>query len=189
MCLCLSWLSCRVCFVDVEAATDENVQSTSSSDKKQQSQFTPCSPHDIRPLPKAGPRSGKAPSRKRGRTRILTDTPEKLLIEKEAAARALVKKPTLPTTGQQKGKKKGQSKGKASNRPVLKKPRKTSKARRDCESEDEEAFCLICAEPFSNSKSGEKWIQCITCSMWAHEECTDGSRTFVCQNCDSCDDM
>ena len=96
--MCLSWLSCCVCFVDVDAAPeserDENMQSTGSSvtdDKKQQSPFTPCSPHDIRPLPKAGPRSGKAPSRKRGRTRILTDTPEKLLIEKEAAARDLVK--------------------------------------------------------------------------------------------------
>ena len=116
--MCLSWLSSHVCFVDVEAATDskrdENVQSTASlaTDDKQKSPFTPRLLHDIRPLPKAGPRSGKGPSRKRGRTRILTDTPEKLLIEKEAAARALVKKPTLPTSDPQKQKKKGERKGK-----------------------------------------------------------------------------
>ena len=78
--MCLSWLSCRVCFVDVEAATeserDENLQSTGSSvtdDKKQQSPFTPCSPHDIRPLPKAGPQSGKGKRKAKVRGKPATD--------------------------------------------------------------------------------------------------------------------
>jgi len=42
---------------------------------------------EIRPLPEAGPRTGTKTGRKRGRIRILTDTPEKLQIEKEAAER------------------------------------------------------------------------------------------------------
>lgn len=87
-----------------------------------------------RPLPKAAPRSKTKPGRKRGKTRILTDTPEKCLIEEEAELRKSIK-------------------------------------------------------PFSNSKSRETWIQCVDCKIWAHEECTDGSVTFICQNCDSSDDL
>ncbi|KAJ8703930.1 hypothetical protein PYW07_013224 [Mythimna separata] len=41
----------------------------------------------IRPHPKAGPRKGSGKGRKKGKTRILTDTPEKLAIENEWAAR------------------------------------------------------------------------------------------------------
>lgn len=45
------------------------------------------SPEVIRPHPKAGPRKGSGKGRKKGSTRILTDTPEKLAIEKEWEAR------------------------------------------------------------------------------------------------------
>jgi len=55
----------------------------------------------------------------------------------------------------------------------------------DSSSEDEEWPCIICGEPFANSKSREKWIQCQDCNKWAHEACTDGSRFFICPNCDS----
>ena len=48
---------------------------------------SPPSIYNIRPLPKAGPRTGKRVGRKRGSTRILTDAPEKLIIEEEAAQR------------------------------------------------------------------------------------------------------
>lgn len=41
----------------------------------------------IRPYPKAGPRKGVTKGRKKGCTRILTDTPEKLAIESELDAR------------------------------------------------------------------------------------------------------
>lgn len=54
-------------------------------------QSTPRSLLDIRPLPKAGPRTAKITRRKRGRTRILTDTPEKNLIEQEATERKVAK--------------------------------------------------------------------------------------------------
>ena len=39
------------------------------------------SPYVVRPLPKAGPRSQSKRGRKQGKTRILTDTPEKLAID------------------------------------------------------------------------------------------------------------
>ena len=57
---------------------------------------TPRSLFQIRPLPKAGPRIGKNKPRKRGRTRILTDTPEKQMIEQETAERQLAKSRRSP---------------------------------------------------------------------------------------------
>ena len=53
--------------------------------------------------------------------------------------------------------------------------------------QESDTFCLICTEPFSNSRPKEKWVQCIVCHLWAHEACTDGNLRFVCQNCDSSD--
>ena len=52
-------------------------------------------------------------------------------------------------------------------------------------SEDEECPCLVCGEPFCNSKPREKWIQCVICGLWAHEECTLKNLRFICQNCES----
>lgn len=54
------------------------------------------------------------------------------------------------------------------------------------EEDDDDCFCLVCLEPFSNSKAKEKWIQCIECKKWAHELCTPGPNNFyTCQNCES----
>ena len=53
---------------------------------------TPSSVHSIRPLPKAGPRQTMKKGRKRGRTRVLTDTPEKEQLELEEAERLSKKK-------------------------------------------------------------------------------------------------
>ena len=54
---------------------------------------------------------------------------------------------------------------------------------------DEETWpCLVCGEPYSNSKPGEKWIQCTICKLWAHEACTLGEFLYICQNCTSEDD-
>lgn len=45
------------------------------------------SPEIVRPFPKAPPRKGVAAKRKKAKSRIMTDTPEKLLIEEQAAAK------------------------------------------------------------------------------------------------------
>jgi len=38
---------------------------------------------------------------------------------------------------------------------------------------------------FSEDIGGEQWIQCPSCSRWAHEECTgvDGGVNFLCEYC------
>ena len=37
--------------------------------------------------------------------------------------------------------------------------------------EEENAECIFCQETFLNSASGERWVRCMSCSKWAHEEC------------------
>lgn len=67
-------------------------------------------------------------------------------------------------------------------------PRKQRKPRAESDNEDDELWpCLICGETYSRSR--EKWIQCQSCKHWAHEDCTDGRDYFLCQNCDSDDDI
>lgn len=56
-------------------------------------------------------------------------------------------------------------------------------------SDNEEWPCLVCGEPFCNSRPREKWIQCALCQQWAHEECTLGKSYYICQNCDSDDEI
>ncbi|KAJ8880251.1 hypothetical protein PR048_016717 [Dryococelus australis] len=55
---------------------------------------------------------------------------------------------------------------------------------------DDECFCLVCHEDFSNSRPGEKWVQCTRWKMWAHEERTEGDTLcYICDNYDSDDDL
>jgi hypothetical protein len=53
------------------------------------------------------------------------------------------------------------------------------------DSDDEEAFCLVCLGPFSNSAPKEKWIQCTQCKVWSHEQCCDAGPFYICHNCES----
>lgn len=139
------------------------------------------SPEDIRPHPKAPPRKGTVKSKKR-RTAILTDTPEKNAIEEEFQKRQQRKMKSLKQVNlEQKAKpKEGRS---VRIKPVQKK----RKVDTSSDTDEEECYCLICGEPYSNSKSREKWIQCVSCKGWAHEACTAETKgsVFVCQNCES----
>ena len=70
------------------ATSDTPTASTSSSNREIDSgRNGDISPADIRPFPKAAPRSSQRGGRKPGRCRILTDTPEKAEIENAAIAR------------------------------------------------------------------------------------------------------
>ena len=91
---------------------------------------------------------------------MLTDTPEKNELEAE------------------------QNKSKKNKEKNLKKVKRKI-VEPDEDSEDDEYFCLVCAESYSGSKPGDDWIMCSSCKLWAHEACTDAHFPYVCHNCDS----
>lgn len=79
---------------DVFPPTVANAASTSTASPSR------IVPSDLRPYPKAAPRKTGQKGRKKGRTKVLTDTPEKHVIEQEAAerlARQSLKKRALIT--------------------------------------------------------------------------------------------
>lgn len=50
---------------------------------------------------------------------------------------------------------------------------------------DEEGWpCLVCGEPYTKCKSGEKWIRCNTCKKWSHLLCTAVEKNHVGYTCD-----
>ena len=71
-----------------------------------------------------------------------------------------------------------------------KKPKVTRQKNQQNDTDDEEDWpCLICGESFHNSRSREKWIECVSCKKWAHYECTEQTGcSFICPNCNSDDD-
>ena len=129
----------------------------------------PRTPEDVRPFTKAPPRKTNQRGKKRGRSMILTDTPVKNALEAEAAKRKTkVKGPT--------------------SRKVVRTlaPKKQVKAAKRPKATEEDACqCLVCDEPFGNSRPGEKWASCTDCGKWANEDCTSGDLCYVCHNCDS----
>ncbi|KAG5889685.1 hypothetical protein JTB14_033613 [Gonioctena quinquepunctata] len=124
-------------------------------------------------MPKAPPRKSNK-GRKTRKSTIYTDTPEKEAIRKEHETRLerIKSKQVKKILDGRKGRK-NTSRGKKSN------------TQQEMSSEEEECYCIVCLSPYSESRSGEKWIQCITCKQWAHEECTEGGLGYVCHNCDS----
>ncbi|KAJ0173951.1 hypothetical protein K1T71_010097 [Dendrolimus kikuchii] len=114
-------------------------------------------PEIVRPLPKAGPRKSTI-NRKRRKTAILTDTPEKENLRKEQEITN--KKKANSVNKKNQANKKVQQVKKA----ILKEVNSDS-------SSDDEYFCLVCCEKYSDSVPGEGWIQCNLCRQWAHEKC------------------
>ena len=129
----------------------------------------PRTPEDVRPFTKAPPRKTSQRGKKRGRSMILTDTPVKNALEAEAAKR--------------KTKVKGPTSRKVARTLAPKKQVKAAK--RPKATEEDACQCLVCDEPFGNSRPGEKWVSCTDCGKWAHEDCTSGDLCYVCHNCDS----
>lgn len=142
---------------------------------------TTFSPEVVRPHPKAPPRKSNGSNKRRRRTAILTDTPEKQAIEFEHKER-MKKQHKKQTQQNQAGKGKKPSK-------VTK--RKTKLTVLTASDDEDDCYCLVCVEPYSNSRSREKWIKCNGCNGWAHLDCTDvtGNGLYICQNCDSDDDI
>lgn len=136
------------------------------------------SPEEVRPYPKAPPRKTEVRGRKTKRSAIYTDTPEKKAVrddyerrQKRLKDKQVKKNLTQQSTGKE-NKIKGKGKKNKGNSPPI-------------SSEDEDFYCLVCVGPYSDSRSGEKWVQCQgICRLWSHLQCTDGGRYYICQNCD-----
>ncbi|XP_026196656.1 uncharacterized protein LOC113169825 [Anabas testudineus] len=144
-----------------------------SSDLPTSSGHRVTTPVELRPFPKAGPRK-ETRKRKKLTSSILTDTPVKERIEAEKTFTQQRMKKTLFSKTEKK-------KSKTSKRTSKKRKEQNTES----SSDEEECFCLVCVEPFSNSRPREKWLQCIMCKQWAHKDCTPGLSVYICQNCDS----
>jgi len=146
---------------------------------EQRPQNNEISPEHIKPYPKAAlqDKLKNKGGRRKGKSAILTDTPEKIEIEQRTKVNA---KRNIDF-GKNKSKKRKQK---------IKKPTKVinNKVSSD-DSDEEETYCLICADLYSNSKQGETWIQCKKCKLWAHEDCTNQMFTahYTCENCEADD--
>ena len=116
------------------------------------------SPEVVKSHPRAPPRAENTRGRRKRKFTVLTDTPEKNALRDEQRHRE-----------SRKG-------AKSTNRATTRKPRLVNgkkslryKSRKNV-IEDEEV-CIVCLSPWLSSKSGEQWVQCISCSGWAHVEC------------------
>lgn len=139
------------------------------------------SPEAVRPLPKASPRKSLTSKRKVRKSAVLTDTPEKNALAEEQAAK---KRRTDIKKGSEK--KKGKGKVKSKSKSAIKKVLQTIDGE-ESEDDNPEYYCIMCSKPYSKSKSGEDWIQCLDCKRWAHDRCiqSNNKNSFVCLNCNS----
>ncbi|KAL0858974.1 hypothetical protein ABMA27_010833 [Loxostege sticticalis] len=144
--------------------------------------MTTFSPEGIRPLPKAPPRKSTTKGRKKRKSAIWTDTPEKESIRKEHEEIERKKKAKQVKKYNVNTKLKTKTKSKTST----KKP-KTKEKSDDIHSssEEEDCLCLVCMESFGSSRPNEQWVQCTYCHNWAHEDCTPQDNYYICHNCDS----
>lgn len=167
------------------------------------------SPKDIVPIPKAPLRNKSSRKRKKGRSLILTDTPEKLRLLKEQEEKK--KKGNGHKVKHQPKKRKARSKlSKRKKEKIVESSSSSDEMVVYDESDSEfseefseiEWFCEICGDSWGNSKPKEKWDQCTCsgcnnccrggsnsnaiafCSKWAHLACTDTSKLYLCQMCD-----
>lgn len=137
------------------------------------------SPERLRPLSKAPPRKGTQTNRRKVKSAVLTDTPVKDELAAIEAARTVKKKVKKPNFEETKARKRSQPGSTTKKVKVVKKKR----GNKDSDEEEDESFCICCMEPYSNSRSKEKWVQCLECQNWAHEACTGGELSYVCHNC------
>ena len=70
--------------------------------------------------------------------------------------------------------------------PRQRKPKESDNwIKRFCFEEEADCECMMCGEFYANSRPGEQWIQCMTCSAWCHEDCSSGETSggFICDFC------
>lgn len=171
--------------------------------KGERKQFV--SPEEVQPYPKAERRKTSKGGRKRGRTMIATDTPEKNAIKEQKlkskknpktaskSASKNLKDLFDDKTKEQLSKKPDQEKKRVSKKRKYKEESSSSSEEEtfpvvstDNEDSDEEE-CIYCCNSKNNDSSGEKWCKCIRCGRWTHYLCAgvEGSqwKTYVCDFC------
>ena len=114
-------------------------------------------PESIRPHPKAGPRKASSASvpRRRGETKILTDTPVKRQLETEANLRESKKKKI--------GKRVEPKSCKSKNGN---KRRKKQLVKRRAHTAEDKEPCKVCGVQFgaiSDPEKDEDWVKCLHC--------------------------
>lgn len=160
---------------NIQVGIESPVPSTSTGSKDADKNI--LSPEAIRPFPKAPPRKNKTTGNRKGKTRVLTDTPEKQELELIAA---------------KKRKKEVNKKAKSVKKRLCKKKKVEVSSSEDetsvilesdnsCDEAQEENSCVGCGESYYTTSSTEDWIQCLTCRFWMHEDCT--SFENYCQKC------
>lgn len=134
------------------------------------------------PVPKCAPYAARPKRRKSSVSTELTGSPHRNLLTEAVQSRPRTT-PVKPKSSRSKGK--GKQPKRITNKRKRKQPDTDS-------SDDEEWPCLVCCEPYSNSKAGEIWVKCFGCKGWAHQDCTaitGKSIVYICHNCESDDDL
>lgn len=149
------------------------------------SQAGQFSPDTVRPLQKAVRRPTSTRGRKGKQSAVLTSTPAKLALQEEKN-----KKKSKPV-GLSKAKRNVNFNTSPSRNQFGNRKARNAKKKKcdetDSSDEENETFCLVCCETYANSRPHEKWVQCLGCQNWSHEECTSGDLQYYCQNCASDD--
>lgn len=192
----------KVAGPDIEAVSTHTLDSTGTPDEQQPS-TSKFSPEFVRPFPKAPPRVVQSKrGKKRRKTAILTDTPEKEALENEEKLRNERKKKTSTNIGKPKQMKKLTSCKKgpevrqifpddsSDDEPLINIVKKKTLARNhpkkddwEISSEDDDTFCLVCDKIYQEEKEKEDWLQCTKCKMWAHDHCAKSDPFYICINC------
>lgn len=118
---------------------------------------------------------------------ILTSTPVKERLEKEAAEKETKILIKVEKTRKRLYKLAASTKSDLIEKKEKKKkiiPKRRVKIESESEEEDD-ALCLVCLESYANSKPGQDWIQCMSCKKWAHIECGKDSKIYTCIHCTS----
>ncbi|KAJ8933222.1 hypothetical protein NQ318_010590 [Aromia moschata] len=129
----------------------------------------PVTPEHLRPYPKVAPIKYTKTARKKVKSSILTDTPVKKALRPEEEAREKRKrmKKAAPKRKLHSSASEGSRKEAHKNQKIL--GQQLAARKTDSSDDEEDSLCIVCLEAFSNSKSGEEWIQCrLACKKWVH---------------------
>lgn len=160
-------------------------------------------PENISPIPRLN-RTKSNRGRKASKATLLTSSPYKLELEKSFKEKKEINPETSKRVKELLDIKSPKEKKHATVRKIVKK-RRPCKSGESSSSEDssnfsvkdssdedpdptaqENAACLYCDGLFSEDACGELWVQCVSCSRWAHEDCSGVEKDiFVCEFCSS----